>query len=329
MGRSILNSLKDPLIGIVIQHRYQVIRRIGSGAVVDVYLAKQRTVGARRVALRILKPALAERDGELGGIHRKRFTHEVQLACLFKGPAFARVIDGGIIKAPGPQRPFVVQELLEGPLLSELIAKSPLSWREASALVLQLCAATEELHAYGVLYRDFSPSNVIVEEQRGVGRAARLFDFSHATLEGVSLLDTEGAAEDLAGSPVFSAPELGSLAEAPGRSVDTFSLGALLYLTCTGRPPVSLPGIGDWPEWNAWVDGGRPVPEIPFSEAAGKTPPALGRVVHRALATKPLGRYSEAADLTSELRDLLGIKGAQTEDMGGFSFGNILGKFKR
>ncbi len=277
MGRSIYNRLKDPLIGAVVQRRYQVVRRIGSGSVVDVYLAKQRTLGARRVALRVLKPALAERDDEAGGTHRKRFFHEVQLACLFKGPAFARIIDGGMTD-PGPKRPFVVQELLEGPLLSELVTEAPLSWREGAALVLQLCTATEELHGYGVLYRDFSPSNVIVEEQRGVGRVARIFDFSHATLEGVSVLDSEGSAEDLAGTPVFSAPELASLEEPPGRTVDTFSLGALLYLACTGQAPVRLDHSGDWGPWLEWIQGGRPVPEIPFKEAAPKAPAALANV---------------------------------------------------
>ncbi|MFH1529842.1 MAG: serine/threonine-protein kinase [Pseudomonadota bacterium] len=328
MGRSILNHLKDPLIGTMVQQRYQVVRRIGSGAVVDVYLARQQILGGRRVALRVLKPALAARDGEAGGAHLRRFFNEVQLACLFKGPAFAGFIDGGMT-GPGPERPFVVQELLEGPLLSELVAAKTLSWREGTALVLQLCAATEELHAYGVLYRDFSPSNVIVEEQRGVGRVARLFDFSHATLEGVSLLDAEGSTEDLAGSPVYSAPELGSPGEPPGRSVDTFSLGALLYLACTGRAPVRLPHSGDWRAWADWAGSGQPVPEIPFREVAPKAPAALGRVVTKALSVNPSTRYPEARTLAADLRQLLGLKGYRDDDAGGFSLSGLLGKLRR
>jgi len=328
LGRNIYNCLKDPLIGTAVQRRYHVIRRIGAGAVVDVYLAKQRTLGGRRVALRVLKPALAELDDEVGGVHRKRFMHEVQLASLFKGPAFARIVDGGST-GPGPERPFVVQELLEGPLLSELIAEKPLSWREASALVLQLCTATEELHSYGVLYRDFAPGNVIIENQRGVGRVARLFDFSHATLEGVSLLDSDGSAEDMAGSPVYSAPELDSLGETPDRSVDTFSLGALLYLAATGRSPVVLPSPCDWPAWRAWISEGRPVPEIPFKEAAAKAPAALGRVVHQALSTDPSRRYREAPDLAAGLRRILGLKYDGDDDAAGFSLGGLIGKLTK
>lgn len=327
MGRSIFNSLKDPLIGTVVQQRYQVIRRIGSGAVVDVYLAKQRTLGARRVALRVLKPALAERDGEAGGAHRKRFMHEVQLACLFKGPAFARIVDGGVISTE-PKRPFVVQELLEGPLLSELVSEAPLPWRDAAALGLQLCVATEELHAYGVLYRDYSPGNVIVETQRGVGRAARLFDFSHATLEGVSLLDSEGSAEDLAGTPVYSAPELGLLGEPPGRSADTFSLGALLYLACSGHAPVRLGAAGDWPAWIAWARSGQSIPAVPLRAVAPKVPAALERIVDKALALAPEGRYPEARELAADLQKVLGIKLVQDRDVGGFSLSGLLGKLK-
>ncbi len=327
LGRSIFNSLKDPLLGTLVQRRYQIIRKIGSGAVVDVYLAKQRTLGGRRVAFRVLKPALAERDGEAGGAHQKRFMHEIQLAALFKGPAFARIVDGGVLST-SPKRPFVIQELLEGPLLSELIAKEPLTWREGAALVLQLCTATEELHAYGVLYRDFSPSNVIVETQRGVGRVARVFDFSHATLEGVSLLDSEGSAEDLAGSPVYSAPELGALGEPPTRAADTFSLCALLYLACTGRPPVRLERGGDWPAWLEWVREGRPIPEVPFKDAAPKTPAALDRIIRKGLSESAAARYPEASDLAAELRRVLGLKGDQDTDLGGFSLSGILGKLR-
>jgi len=325
VGRSIFNRLKDPLIGALIQQRYQVVKRIGSGAVVDVYLAKQRVLGARRVALRVLKPALAEHNEKIGDAHNQRFLHEVQLASLFKGPAFARIIDGGMLNA-APKRPFVVQELLEGPLLSELVAEATLSWREGASLVLQLCAATEEMHAYGVLYRDFSPTNVIIEEQRGVGRVARLFDFSHVTLEGVSLLDSDGASEDLAGSPVFSAPELGDLGEIPDRTADTFSLGALLFLSCTGRPPVRLPGSSDWTAWRSWIRDSRPVPEVPFKSLAKQAPAALDRIVTRALSVSPGNRYQDASELGADLRRVLGLKCDQDEDMAGFSLGSFLGK---
>jgi serine/threonine protein kinase len=327
LGRSILNRLKDPLIGAVVQQRYQVVRRIGSGAVVDVYLARQRTLGGRRVALRVLKPALAERDGEAGGVHRKRFMHEVQLACLFKGPAFARIVDGGVI-ASVPKRPFVVQELLEGPLLSELVAESPLPWRDATALVLQLCLATEELHSYGVLYRDYSPTNVIIEIQRGVGRMARLFDFSHATLEGVSLLDSGESAEDLAGTPVYSAPELADLGKPPTRAADTFSLGALLYLACSGHAPVRLDPPGDWPAWSAWAQSGQSIPAVPLKAVAPKAPAALDRIVGKALAPAPERRYSEAAELAVDLQKVLGLKCTQGVDMGGFSLSGLLGKLR-
>jgi eukaryotic-like serine/threonine-protein kinase len=327
LGRSIFNHLKDPLLGTMVQQRYQIIRKIGSGAVVDVYLAKQRTLGGRRVAFRVLKSALAERDGDAGGAHHKRFMHEIQLACLFKGPSFARIVDGGVM-GTNPKRPFVIQELLEGPLLSELAAKEPLPWREAAALVLQLCVATEELHAYGVLYRDFTPGNVIVETQRGVGRVARLFDFSHATLEGVSLLDSEGAGDDLAGTPVYSAPELGSVGEPPGRSADTFSLGALIYLACTGRAPVRLDHSGDWAAWSEWAASGRPIPEVSFKEAAPKAPAALDRIVRKALDRSPSSRYAEAAALAMDLRRVLGIKGDKDAELGGFSLSGILGKLR-
>ena len=327
MGRSIFNHLKDPLIGTLVQQQYQVVRRIGSGAVVDVYLAQQRTVGGRRVALRILKPALAERDSEGGGAHRKRFLHEVQLASLLKGPAFARIMDCGMT-GPGPKRPFVIQELLDGPLLSERVADAPLSWRGGVALVLQLCAAAEEMHAYGVLYRDFSPSNVIIEEQRGIGRVARLFDFSHVTLEGISFLDSQDSAEDLAGSPIFSAPELGLPGEPVGRSVDTFSLGALLYLGCTGRSPVRLTPAGDWGAWTEWTRGGRPVPEVPFREAAPKAPAALARIVHRALRVSPSERYQEVPALAADLRKILGLKGCEGDGPDRFSLGGLMGRLK-
>ena len=323
MGRSIFNRLKDPLIGTLIQQRYQVVKRIGSGAVVDVYLAKQRVLGARRVALRVLKPALAEQNDKTGDAHNQRFLHEMQLASLFKGPAFARIIDGGMLNTT-PKRPFAVQELLEGPLLSELVAEAPPSWREGAALVLQLCAATEEMHAYGVLYRDFSPTNVIIEEQRGVGRVARLFDFSHATLEGVSLLDTDGSSEDMVGSPVFSAPELGDLGEIPDRTADTFSLGALLFLSCTGRPPVRLPGTSDWTAWRTWIKDGRPVPEVPF-KVTPRAPAALDRIVTRALSISPGERYHDASELSADLRRVLGLKCEQDENSG-FSLGWLLGK---
>jgi serine/threonine-protein kinase len=298
---SILNLLRDPLPGLDLDGRYRILSKLGAGSVSDVYLGRQTRLGDRMVAVRVLKEIHCHRNSDSPGIHERRFLVEAQLFPLLKHPCFARIHDVGFTPTEEP-RPYMIMEYLEGPRLLDAVATKPLPWEEALLLGATLASALEELHALGVVLRDLSPANVILEEVSGLGRLPKLFDFSHAVADAIPELGTGSEDSLFVGSAPYSAPELAS-----GRSdhrADLFSLGALLHLAASGQAPWS----GNlWPRQTA----GLILPQTPLGKLVPGSPRDLESLLAACLSPNPQERPKSAAQLAEKLLDLWFQKGAR------------------
>jgi WD40 repeat protein len=213
--------------------QFEVRRRIGSGGMGDVYLARDLTLG-RRVALKVVRS-----DQRLSEAALDRFLIEAQATARFNHPNIVGIYGAG----EHAGAPYVALEYVRGQTLRERLQERPPGLPEALRIAAQIAEALGEAHGFGVLHCDLKPENVIIA---GDGRV-RVLDFGLATFVGG--LDPEApSSAALAGDPTTSESEPGPLAGTPeymapeqwrggplAGGTDVWALGAILYELCTGR----------------------------------------------------------------------------------------------
>ncbi|WP_345151269.1 serine/threonine-protein kinase [Nonomuraea rubra] len=205
---------------------YTLLRKLGEGGMGVVHLAQDPS--GRRVALKTMRPDLAGREE-----FRRRFGKETEAARRVARFCTAPVLDAGFDHGTA----YLVTEFVEGPDLSSVVARAPLTGSNLEALAVGVATALAAIHQAGVVHRDLKPSNVLLSP---VG--PRVIDFGVA-----QLADTPGAVATIAttmGTPAYMSPE-----QARGEHVtpagDVFSWGALVTFAGTGRPPFGTGGVAE------------------------------------------------------------------------------------
>ena len=210
--------------GCVVAGRYELLDRIGQGAMGTVWRARDqvlaRDVAVKEVRLPDLMPA-RERE-----ILRERTLREARVSAKMSHPCVVTVHD--VIEADGT--PWIVMELVAARSLERVLADDgPLPARRAAEAGMMLLAALASAHAAGIVHRDVKPGNVLLTRD---GRAV-LTDFGIAAVDGDPALTQTGM---VVGTPGFCAPERIRGAPASPAS-DLWSLGATLYAAVEGRGP--------------------------------------------------------------------------------------------
>jgi serine/threonine-protein kinase len=258
---------------------YRILARLARGGTAGVYLAEHADTG-ERVALKVLDPFFCD-DAELGD----RLLAEREISEHVHHPGLLDVLlaersEGGV--------PYLVMELLDGESLEALATRGALDRDTIVAIAAQIAAALGALHAAGFVHCDVKPANVLVLDPVGAGwPRSKLIDFGVARRIDVPACD-DGA---LAGTPAYMAPE--QWRGEPGPTSDVYSLGCMLYELLVGQPVFTgaLPHLMAAHRYR--------MPARP-SEHCPDLPPALERVIVRALAKDPALRPS-TAQLEAEL----------------------------
>jgi eukaryotic-like serine/threonine-protein kinase len=264
--------------GTIIDGRYKVLSRIGSGGMADVYLAEDGLLG-RRVAVKLLQHRFAE-DQEFV----ERFKREASSAAGLSHPNVVAVFDRG--EWDGTY--YIAMEYLSGRSLKSVVREhGPLSPQDAIDIVMQIALALRFAHRRGIIHRDIKPHNVILDEE---GRA-KVTDFGIARA-GASDMTMTGS---IMGTAQYLSPE-----QAQGHAVseasDLYAVGVVLYELLTG----SVPFQGESAVSIALMQvSAEPTPPSSRNPAVG---PALDAVVMRALAKDPAQRYTSADELIAALQ---------------------------
>jgi eukaryotic-like serine/threonine-protein kinase len=199
---------------------YRLIEKLGEGGMGEVYRALDEMLD-RDVALKMLKPALARRQGTVD-----RFRAEAITLAKLDHPGIARI--HGISRHDDLW--FIVMEFVRGEtLLARLARHGRLPWVEAVPIVCQLLDALEYAHRRGVVHRDMKPANVLM----GVEGASKITDFGIARVLGTERATRTG---HVIGTLEYMSPEQVRGEEVDGRS-DLYSVGILLFELLTGRVP--------------------------------------------------------------------------------------------
>ncbi|MGD9790700.1 MAG: protein kinase [Phycisphaerales bacterium] len=218
-------SLDEPLpSGLLVNGRYRIVSRVGTGGMGEVYRADDRTL-SQTVALKFLPAASDERAREL-------MLNEVRLARRVSHPNVCRVHDIGEYRG----RTFISMEYVDGETLAQLLAKiGRLPADKGATAAKQVCFGLAAAHAQGVLHRDLKPANVMIDSKGEV----KITDFGLA-----GLADELRYVYGRTGTPAYMAPEQLD-GKPPSVRSDIYSLGLVLHEIFTGRAVYSPKTISE------------------------------------------------------------------------------------
>ncbi len=273
----IFSTLSDVLPGAVLDGRYRLERKIGTGGFAAVYQAVDMRDG-RPVAVKVLRPL----PGGEGDRQRQRLLQEGASADRVSHPSAVAVLDGGTTETGIA---YLVMELLEGSTLAdELRARGPLPLERCLEIFAPVCAVLEEAHAAGVIHRDVKPANIFLHRENG-RVVVKLVDFGIAKLSGHAEVGEITSVGRLLGTPVYMSPERLLGQPYDGRA-DVYALAMTLYEALSGRLPFDLPQGSLGSLILACVNEAP----LPLRRARPDVPAAVDAVVMRALAKHPSDR---------------------------------------
>ena len=209
----------DQYIGKMLDNRYEILERIGTGGMAIVYKAKCHRLN-RLVAIKILKSDLAQNEE-----FRRRFNAESQAVAQLSHPNIGSVYD----VSRGGDMEYIVMELIDGITLKQYMEKrGQLNWRESLHFITQIMRGLSHAHSRGIIHRDIKPQNIMVLRDGSV----KVADFGIACLADSAQTLTQEAL----GSVHYISPEQ-ARGDRPDARSDIYSSGVVLYEMLTGRLP--------------------------------------------------------------------------------------------
>jgi serine/threonine protein kinase len=268
------------LCGQVLEH-YRIDNLAARGGMADIFRATDMR-SARIVAIKTPHPELAN-----DGVLQRAFAREAKILRKVAHPGIVRVL-----RAPGPHRPYMVMEWVDGRLLRDILNEhGRLPIDRAVNIALSICEALEHLHRRGVIHRDLKPENILVDAED----QATIIDFGIAQTRASRLLTFSTAAATV-GTPDYISPEQVRGKRGTCRS-DLYALGTILYEMLSGELPFS--GVNPLVVMNARLLSNPPALRTVNSAISSH----LEDVICRALESDPKKRCASARDFASDLRN--------------------------
>ncbi|WP_420175752.1 Stk1 family PASTA domain-containing Ser/Thr kinase [Luteococcus sp. OSA5] len=214
-------SLSDPLVGRVLDGRYEILSKLARGGMATVYRAQDRRL-TRIVAVKVMHDGLGD-DQDFA----RKFDREARSAATLSNPHVVSVFDQGIDNG----RPFIVMEFVQGCTLRHIITReAPLPPLRALDAMEDIVSALASAHDAGLVHRDVKPENVLISDRGEI----KVADFGLArAVTSQTATATQGL---LIGTVSYLPPELVTTGRADARS-DVYSAGVVLFEMLTGKKP--------------------------------------------------------------------------------------------
>jgi serine/threonine protein kinase len=291
--QNITVPITDPLIGRLLDSKYEIVSELGAGGMGTVYRARRVHIGDE-AAIKVLHVKFVAQADAI-----ERFRREARAAAMLRHPNIVSIYDFSDGQG-GQSSAFIVMELLEGESLRSLLrGEGKLEPERAVSLMSDICAGVGAAHRLGTVHRDLKPDNVIVlarNDQRE-RETIKVVDFGIAKLRdlaGTSTLTETGA---VVGTPYYMSPEQCRGDSLDHRS-DVYSLGAMFYELLAGTPPfISASTTGVIAKH--LTEAPPPLPKML------DVPDALEAVIMLALAKRPEERPANATEFTRMFQSAL------------------------
>ncbi len=256
----------------LLNNRYQLEGRIGSGGMAEVYRAHDQML-ERTVAIKVLRESFAQDPA-----FRERFRQEAKAAANLSHPNIVTVHDFGFDE----KQVFIVMEYIPGTDLKTILqGRGSLPISEALPLIIQACAGVGYAHRAGLVHCDVKPQNMIVTPDQRL----KVTDFGIA--RALASIHPQEVTDVVWGSPQYFSPEQAS-GYPPSPASDVYGLGVVLYEMLTGR----LPFIADTAAELSRLH--RTAVPTPLTQINPNIPPDLERICLKVLSKEPASRYRTA-----------------------------------
>lgn len=266
--------------GMIIAERYEILGKIGTGGMADVYKAKDHKLN-RYVAVKVLKAEFREDTTFI-----RKFKSEAQAAAGLTHPNIVNVFDVGDDEGVY----YIVMELIEGITLKEYISKKgKLSIKEATSIAIQVSMGLEAAHSHGIVHRDVKPQNIIISTDGKV----KVTDFGIARAASSNTISS-----NVMGSVHYSSPEQVRGGYSNEKS-DIYSLGITLYEMVTGRVPFdgdTTVAIAIKHLQEEMAPPSSYTPELPYS---------LEQIIYKCTQKSVDRRYEKMEDVIADLKHSL------------------------
>lgn len=266
--------------GMFIQERYEIVGKIGTGGMADVYKAKDHKLN-RFVAVKVLKPEFREDKAFIS-----KFRVEAQSAAGLAHPNIVNVYDAGDDNGVC----YIVMELVEGITLKEYIEKKGrLAVREATSIAIQVSMGLEAAHHNNIVHRDVKPQNIIISTDGKV----KVADFGIARAASSNTISS-----NVMGSVHYSSPEQARGGYSDYKS-DIYSLGITMYEMLTGHVPFdgdTTVAIAIKHLQEEMQSPRKYVPDLPKS---------IVQIIYKCTQKSPDRRYGDMSELIRDLKESL------------------------
>src|SRR5205809_3869021 len=288
----------------ILNGRYRLQKRLGRGAMGQVYLARDENLITRRVAVKTIRPDVLSDEDLQEGEAIARFEREARTAASIQHHNVVGVTDFGK-SSEGVF--FLVMEYVEGESLYQLLRREgTVTVQRALALLRQISAGVEAAHDEGILHRDLKPANIfIVQRKKKDGSLAgddivKVGDFGLAKIVSQSLAGiTSGsgpASRGILGTPEYMAPEQMQAGAVLDARADVYALGVIAYHMLGGRPPFT----GQIMQiFASKLTQDAP----PLSTLRSDIPPVVEVAVMHALQREPEGRPATVGEWFNEFNE--------------------------
>jgi eukaryotic-like serine/threonine-protein kinase len=283
----------------VIAERYLLERRLGRGAMGQVYLAKDKKFETKKLAVKTVRQDILSSDDLQEGEAIARFEREAQAAASIQHPNTVSVSDFGE-SADGIF--YLVMEYVEGETLHKLLRREgTLSVKRAVSLLRQIADGVDAAHDLGILHRDLKPANIfIMQKGKGGDGFVKVGDFGLAKIVNQTVTDASSNAtpssRGIIGTPEFMSPEQMQPEMGVDKRADLYALGTIAYLMLGGKTPFT----GDLMQLIMQKVMNKPAP---LSSIRSDIPADVDLVIMSALETDPAARPGSVSQWITQLEE--------------------------